>query len=152
MGARVESLPIPVGQPGRRFNWLAVAVLAASMAAAASIFALQRGSSESSAPPLSVVKAAQAPAISGTGSGLVQLAKASGNTTGHSLAYFTGAGGVINSLANTSGHGMAWFTGRVAGQDLAAYENSGPVIGTGPGLEKLGPNDRTCRRIIRPRC
>jgi hypothetical protein len=176
MGARVESLPIPVGRPGKGFNWLVVAVLAVSMGAAASIFALQRGAREGSAPPLSVAKAAEAPALSGTGSGLIQLANASGNTTGHSLAYFTGAGGAINSMANDSGHSMAWFTARMptpdlaayassglisgsgpalselAGKDLGAYESSGRVIGTGPGLAELGPNDRTCRRILRPRC
>jgi ABC-type phosphate transport system substrate-binding protein len=148
MGARVEALPIPVGRPGRRFNWLAVGALAASMAVAASIFALQRGSSESSAPPLSVVKAAPAPAITGAGSELFRPAYASLNNTGHSLAYFTGAGGVINSMANKTGHGIAWFTGRVAPQDLGTYESSGSA----PRSSRASPNDGTCRRIIRQRC
>jgi hypothetical protein len=148
MGARVESLRIPAGQPGRRFSWLAVAALAVSMAAAASILALQNGSSEGSAPPLSIAKAAPAPAISAPGSELFRPAYASLNNTGHSLAYFTGAGGVINSMANKSGHGIAWFTGRVAPQDLGAYENSGSATRS----NKAGASDRTCRRIIRPRC
>jgi hypothetical protein len=152
MGARVESLRIPAGQPGRRFSWLVVAALALSMAAAASIFALQRGSSESSAPPLSVAKAAPAPAISGAGSELFRPAYANLNTTGHSLAYFTGAGGVINSMANKTGHGIAWFTGRVASQDPGASTNYGPAIGAGPGSEKPSTNDQTCQPIIRPRC
>jgi ABC-type phosphate transport system substrate-binding protein len=148
MGARVESLRIPAGRPGRRFNWLAVGVLAASMAVAASILALQRGSSESSAPPLSVVKAAPAQAITRTGSELFRPAYASLNNTGHSLVYFTGAGGVINSMANKTGHGIAWFTGRVAPQDLGAYDSAGSAARS----DRASRSDPTCRRIIRPRC
>jgi hypothetical protein len=137
MGARVESLPIPVGRSARRFSWVAVVVLALSTAAAAGIFALQRGSSEKAAPPISVVRAAPAQAITGTRSGLIQVARAAQNLAAHQNSGFvTGSGPGLAELA----------------KDFGAYENSGPVVGTGPGLEQLGPNDRTCRRIIRPRC
>lgn len=118
MGARIESLPIPVIGPTKKWSWLVAGILALSMAAAAGSFlALRSGSEQASAPAQSrFAKSGPAPAITGTGNGLLEVANASANLTGHSLVYFTGA---------------------VSAPDLGAYRNSGSVTGTGPALAEL---------------
>lgn len=132
MGARIESLPIPVIRPRRKGSWLVAGVLALFMAAgAASFLALRNASDEASVPAQSQFsKSGPVPAITGTGNGLIEVANSSANLTGHSLVYFTGAG----SAPQVAGRG--WRLAEL-NRRLAAYRSSGFIIGTGPALAEL---------------
>jgi hypothetical protein len=144
MGARVESLPISVGQPSKKWSWIVAGILALCMAAAASFVALQRVSDEASAPARPQVTRGEAigsgpvQAITGTGNGLIEVANASAKAAPDVF----GRGGRLAEL----------------NRRLAAYRSSGLITGTGPALaemsgnsSKLGPSD-TCRRVSHGRC
>lgn len=143
MGARIESLRIPVSKPSRKRSWLLAGILVLCMAAgAASFLALRSGSDEASAPARSQF-AKFVPAQAGA------------NLTGHSEAYFTGGGSAPGSLVNNTGHSLVYFTGsgpsvaELRGVDVIGISDPvpAPAENAGNGSHKSRPKYPDCRKI-----
>jgi hypothetical protein len=155
MGARVQSLTIPGIQPSKKWIWLLAGFVALSLAAgAASFLALRGGPEQANAPAQSRIAQPGVPA--GTGNGLIEVANASANLTGHSLVYFTAGStaqqvGAYPSSSAVGGRGRA--LAELRGVDVIG------ISGTGPGLTQIAGNDSakpqssdTCRGVRRGPC